>query len=216
MLGEFIQLIGGRALLLTDAACAPVVAAVADGRTELKTATCAEDIAALAGNTTFTHVVSVERLGPAADGHIYYMSGERADAPGVALEDVLEGAVGRSIGIGDGGNELGMGSLDRDLIAATVAHGDRIACRVESDDLIVSGISNWGAAALILAIGLTRPGALEPALEIATGERHQRLVDLALLAGAVDGVVGRPERLVDEVSIVAAGELIDRMNALAS
>jgi hypothetical protein len=215
MLGEFIQLIGGRALLLTDAPCAPVVAATAaDAGLEVKVAGSAADVTPLVGDAAFTHVVSVERLGPAADGNTYFMSGERAETTGAKLERVLEDAAGRTIGIGDGGNELGMGSLTPDLIAKTVPHGEKIACRVGADDLIVSGISNWGAAALILAIGLSRPGALEAALQVATGDRHQHLVDLALEAGALDGVAGRSQRSVDGVDLETAGNLIDKMNSL--
>lgn len=53
-----------------------------------------------------------------------------------------------SIGIGDGGNEIGMGRVPWDVIHANIQHGGKIACRVPTHRLVVSGISNWGAYAL--------------------------------------------------------------------
>src|SRR5438046_7667533 len=54
--------------------------------------------------------------------------------------------------IGDGGNEIGMGSLPRELIAQHVDHGETIACVTTAQHLIVAGVSNWGAYALIGAL----------------------------------------------------------------
>ena len=47
--------------------------------------------------------------------------------------------------IGDGGNELGMGSL-REEIYAHIPNGETIGCVVRSDAPIVASISNWGGA----------------------------------------------------------------------
>ncbi len=50
-----------------------------------------------------------------------------------------------TIGIGDGGNEIGMGKISMETIARNINRGAQIACRVPADHLIVAGISNWGA-----------------------------------------------------------------------
>ncbi len=48
-----------------------------------------------------------------------------------------------TIGIGDGGNEIGMGKITWDVIRRNIKYGGRIACRIATDYLIVAGISNW-------------------------------------------------------------------------
>ena len=50
-----------------------------------------------------------------------------------------------AIGIGDGGNEIGMGKLPWELIRRNIPHSGLVACRVPTDHLIVCGVSNWGA-----------------------------------------------------------------------
>jgi hypothetical protein len=47
-----------------------------------------------------------------------------------------------TIGIGDGGNEIGMGKLSWDLLQRHIAVGSLIACRIPTRHLIVSGVSN--------------------------------------------------------------------------
>jgi hypothetical protein len=51
----------------------------------------------------------------------------------------------RTIGIGDGGNEIGMGRIPWAIIRANVPMGGLVACRIATDYLVVAGISNWGA-----------------------------------------------------------------------
>ena len=48
------------------------------------------------------------------------------------------------IGIGDGGNEIGMGKIPHETIVKNIPNGDLIHCRVPTDHLIVAGVSNWG------------------------------------------------------------------------
>lgn len=52
-----------------------------------------------------------------------------------------------TIGIGDGGNELGMGKV-YDSVVKNIPLGETIACSVAADYLIAAGVSNWGGYAL--------------------------------------------------------------------
>lgn len=54
-----------------------------------------------------------------------------------------------TIGIGDGGNEIGMGKVSQQIISENVKYGEFIACKTPCDYLIISGISNWGAYGVI-------------------------------------------------------------------
>ncbi len=49
-----------------------------------------------------------------------------------------------TIGVGDGGNEIGMGRV-RARVVRDVPNGAKIASVVRTDHLMVAGISNWGA-----------------------------------------------------------------------
>ena len=102
-------------------------------------------------------LISIERAGEAADGVCYTMKG-------LPMGDNLLGKINTiampgqpdgvwTVGIGDGGNELGMGSL-REEIYAHIPNGEKIGCVVRSDAPIVASISNWGGYALCCAIAV--------------------------------------------------------------
>lgn len=87
-----------------------------------------------------------------------------------------------TIGIGDGGNELGMGNV-REAVAAHLPHGEQVAPATEVDVLVVSCISNWGACGLAAAL-LTLVGKPDFIRDIDVIRITDRLTD----AGAIDGL----------------------------
>lgn len=97
-------------------------------------------------------MVSIERAGPAADGKYYTMSKKDMShmlAPLDGLFDqALEGGVVGTTGIGDGGNEVGMGNVAAE-VREHINNGQTIACITPVENLITSSVSNWcGATAL--------------------------------------------------------------------
>ncbi|MGD9940265.1 MAG: DUF4392 domain-containing protein [Clostridia bacterium] len=133
-------------------------------------------------------ILAVERPGAAADGHRYSMRGTILDdiAPSA---DILFTSPGDSPGnrtwktaaIGDGGNELGMGSL-RDSCVAAVAMGEQIFCAADSDFPVAAGISNWGAYALAGAVSILAGRAVLP-----SPEEEMAVLQAVYEAGGVDG-----------------------------
>ena len=110
-----------------------------------------------------------------------------------------------TIGIGDLGNEIGMGSLPRDLVAASVARGDQLWCTVVCDHPIVCGISNWAGSALLGAILLLRPRRFARLLACITPEFGRRLLEAAVrdgdaVSGDGNGGPPRPWLAVDGLS----------------
>jgi uncharacterized protein YcsI (UPF0317 family) len=101
-----------------------------------------------------------------------------------------------TIGIGDGGNEIGMGKIRWDIVRRNIPRGGLVACRVPTDFLIVCGVSNWGAYALAAGVRLLRGAPFDPALFDPDVERRilQAMVDAGPL---VDGVIGEPLASVD-------------------
>jgi len=144
-----------------------------------------------------THLVSVERLGRASDGHYYSMRGRDLSAVTEPIDQMFRDASSLGIvtvGIGDGGNEIGMGRVF-DQVVSHIPNGATIASTVATDFLITAGTSNWGAWGVVAAMSLLNRRNLLPTLE----EAHvdlQRLID----ASCCDGVTGCREMTVDGLS----------------
>jgi hypothetical protein len=104
-----------------------------------------------------------------------------------------------TIGIGDGGNEIGIGKMPWEIIRRNIPNGGLIACRSSTDHLIVAGVSNWGAYALAAGVALLR-GQQLPA-EVFDVEREREILRVMVEKGPlVDGVTGRPSASVDGLS----------------
>ncbi|GMH37445.1 hypothetical protein BSKO_05318 [Bryopsis sp. KO-2023] len=147
-----------------------------------------------------THVVSIERAGPAADGRTYNMRGHDISDTNAPLHNLFDRADHGwvTVGIGDGGNELGMGSLPRDLISANVNLGAKIACVVPCDHLVVCGVSNWGAWGLVAGLCVVKEEWRRKMLEgFRDGSCERCLKECVRKGPAVDGVSGEQRLSVD-------------------
>ena len=103
-------------------------------------------------------VIAIERAGKSIDGT--YRTMRNLDmTKHVAPIDMLFDKTGlgahiESIGIGDGGNECGMGKIFDDVIKSNIPNAPKIACQVGSDHCLVGSISNWVGYALASAIAV--------------------------------------------------------------
>jgi hypothetical protein len=138
-------------------------------------------------------VISIERCSPDADGIYRNMRG-RDISPQTARVDRLFGLGLPSVGIGDGGNEIGMGNL-ADIVAKADQLPDHPAV-VGCDRLIISSTSNWGGYGLVAALSLEVGRNLLPDVDT-DADCIRFLVD----AGAVSGVSGEHDYLVDEFTL---------------
>jgi hypothetical protein len=108
----------------------------------------------------------------------------------------LKGPTEFTIGIGDGGNEIGMGKIPWEVIAKNIPNGHLIACRVPTDYNIVCGVSNWGAYGL--AAGVWHLRGMKFDEELFSPERERTLWEKVLQeAVLVDGVTGQRTLTVD-------------------
>ncbi|MFT3879887.1 MAG: DUF4392 domain-containing protein [Gemmatales bacterium] len=176
-------------------------------------------------NHHLTHLISIERVGPshtlasltqqygsqvapfgefartvdAADwNRSYNMRGQELSAftaPAHRLFETMPSHVA-SIGIADGGNEIGMGRLPWDVIAGNIQHGGKIACRVPTQRLIVSGVSNWARHAL--AAGTAWLKQCEELSKLFDSDREAQLWEATLeKEPLVDGVTAENILTVD-------------------
>lgn len=168
-------------------------------------------------------IVACERAGPASDGHCYTMRGidmtsRKLIAP---LHRMIEYTSNRVtfIGIGDGGNELGMGKVI-DRVRKHIPMGETIGCVIPADYLIVASVSNWGAYALCGAAALIRAedfncsGSSLTAQAwkekcLLTQETDLHILKECMKAGCRDGVNGRmDEPFVDGMPAEESSECL--------
>ncbi|MBR1722838.1 MAG: DUF4392 domain-containing protein, partial [Treponema sp.] len=107
-------------------------------------------------------------------------------------------------GVGDGGNEIGMGNV-ADIIEEKLSLKP---CVVTVDELVIATVSNWGAYAIIAY------------LEKLTGEKvfmdfedARAFIKKTVDMGSVDGVLKKQILSVDGFSMETEKEIIDSLGA---
>jgi D-glutamate cyclase len=146
-----------------------------------------------------THLIAIERSGPTKKDRNYTMRGRDITDLTAPVHLLFEGPRDYvTIGIGDGGNEIGMGKVPFDTIARNIPNGDAIACRTATDQLIVVGVSNWGAWALAAGVMELRG---KPDGSLFEVDRERELLEILVNRGPlVDGVSGQRTATVDGLS----------------
>jgi D-glutamate cyclase len=163
-----------------------------------------------------SHAVAIERCGRSADGRPRNMRGVDVSPWTAALDDLFLAGPWIRLAVGDGGNEIGMGKLPPGLIARTVPNGEKIACVTSCDQLVVAGVSNWGAYGLMAALAVTRPDWAARIATFLTAERDLTVTRATVdKAGAVDGVTAQREATVDGFGPEIHGPLIDELGRIA-
>lgn len=154
----------------------------------------------------WSHVIAIERSGPGSGGRHYSMRGqdvtEHYDARLTSKFKPPKRHLNRpprrevTIGIGDGGNEIGMGKIPHETVVRNIPNGDLIHCRVSTDHLIVAGVSNWGAYALAAGVFVLR--GVTPPADLFDPDREREILEVMVREGPlVDGVTGKQTATVD-------------------
>jgi hypothetical protein len=164
-------------------------------------------------------VISIERPGWNKHKVYHNMRGENISAWTARVDYLLNEALERSIptiGIGDGGNEIGMGNVLQAVVenvpfgsVCQCPCGGGIASITKVDHLIVSSISNWGAYILtaLTASLANMPFEHDP-------DKEKRLIGAAVDAGAVDGVSGKSVEAVDGLNSINNSRFVKRISGI--
>lgn len=140
-------------------------------------------------------VIAVERAGMTRDGTFRNSVGQDTSEGRAFLDFVILKAAEKAIttvGIGDLGNEIGMGAIS-EAVAAHVPNGAKICAMLGTDIVFPCGVSNWGCYAIQAALAiLTGRDELAHSVEL-----ERRLLGEAPRIGLVDGLTGRREPSVD-------------------
>jgi hypothetical protein len=208
--------------IAVDTPCAAAVRAAVDaagGGVAVDEVGVDEDLGRLIGDwrsTGVSHAIAIERCGRSADGRPRNMRGVDVSPWTAPLDDLFLAGPWIRLAVGDGGNEIGMGKLPPGLIGRTVPNGEKIACVTSCDQLVVAGVSNWGAYGLMAALAVARPDWAAKIATFLTAERDLAVTRATVdKAGAVDGVTARREATVDGFGPEIHGPLIDELGRIA-
>jgi len=134
-------------------------------------------------------LISIERCGLVADGT--FRNFRNMDISEFnAKVDHLFTQHPFSVGIGDGGNEIGMGNFKE--VIPSMDKLPNNPCVTETTKVIAASVSNWGGFGLVAALSLIKGQNLLPSVEEAA-----EWVRAIVRAGAVEGMSGEKKDWVD-------------------
>lgn len=223
LLAHGLRRVGVRCRIFTDAYCAGACAAAVSAA-GLDPATLIVVPPEQAGawlsrhwqSLGITHAVAIERCGRSADGRPHNMRGEDIGAVTPLFDDQFAGGAWIKIAIADGGNELGVGALPREVIAAYVVNGDQIACTTPADHLILAGVSHWGAYALLASLAVLQPDWSKQLLASLDADLDLHILEATVRNGpAVDGVTRRQSLTIDGIPASQHQHKLEAIRALA-
>lgn len=167
-------------------------------------------------------VVAIEKGGMNRQGRIHTRRGYDVTEPIAKIDPLIEAAREAdvlTVGIGDGGNEIGMGNI-RDEIRRTIPNGDVCACpckggiapETEVDALVVAAVSNWGAygAEACLSFLTEVPEAMHDA------SLETLALQAAADAGLMDGITGHVEPSADGLRSEVHAAIVSLLGSLVS
>jgi hypothetical protein len=195
VIGNALQSIGYRVVYVTDRYTAPLMSGVAGSDARVVDFPIAGDVesrsfaGSLLTELSPSVIISIERCGLTSEGLYRNMHGQDISPYNARLDYLFDGPI-PSVGIGDGGNEIGMGNLAS--IIPTIPSLVKIPCVTRTTRLITSSVSNWGGYGLVAALSERRGENLLPSVEA-----DQDLIKRTVDQGAVDGMSNKPEYKVD-------------------
>jgi hypothetical protein len=134
-------------------------------------------------------LISIERAGLVGDGTYRNWKGVDISEFNAKIDHLFD-QFPNSIGIGDGGNEIGMGNLK-----SVIPGLDRLPdnpCVTTTKELIIASCSNWGGYGLAAQLSLMAGQNMLPSVE-----QGYEWVKSTVAAGAVEGMSGERKDWVD-------------------
>jgi hypothetical protein len=222
VLGRALRALGATVSYVTDRETIPVLAAALSALGEPVDVRAYGDGPGAAAEVLAaerpSHLVAIERPARSRSGEYLNMRGHSVGAWNRPIDDLFVGgsaAPGRrgfaravrrarrvTVGVGDGGNEVGMGNV-RARLSRAGALMARTASTVSVDHLVVAGVSNWGAYGIVAHLGHATGRRL-----LHTPAEERQLVAACVEAGAIDGVTRRHEPTVDALPLDAHAAVV--------
>ena len=209
-IGRALEALGRRVVYVTDRHCLQVMRGLTGPEGEvvdfpITDAAGSEEFAKrLLGDLDPALLISIERSSPSEDGVYRNMRGLDVSEH-TAKVDRLFGLHDATVGIGDGGNEVGMGLLADRIpgFPKLPPQPAAVACK----QLVIASVSNWGGYGLVAALSRLAGRNLLPSVEEEAGW-VKRCVEL----GAVDGFTGDWKEYVDGFPLDEYGQVLAQLH----
>jgi hypothetical protein len=193
-IGDALKSLGNTVAYLTDELCSPAIKAIAgvDEVIEFPITTHHES-SMFAHKLLVEHapsaMVSIERAGLLGDGTYRNWKGIDFSEFNAKIDHMFDEHP-YTVGIGDGGNEIGMGNMRH--VIPDIENLPDDPCVTTTTELITASVSNWGGYGLIAALSLKTGKNLLPTVE----QGYDWVKDI-VAAGAVEGMSGESKDWVD-------------------
>lgn len=194
-IGRALHALGLEVIYITDKHTMPLLASDIVGKDEVIDFPLADDASSrrFAGHILADFkpslLVSVERCGLNRNQKYLNMAGEDITEHTARIDYLFSGEK-NSLGIGDGGNEVGMGNLAQHIPRVETLPKNPALTPVAR--LIIASVSNWGAYGLVAALSRLVKRNLLPSVEW-----EKEMINEIVARGAVDGVSGQRRSSVD-------------------
>ncbi|MDX2465548.1 MAG: DUF4392 domain-containing protein [Porticoccus sp.] len=150
-------------------------------------------------------IITIELPGRAADGQYYNMrSGDISDQV-MFFDDMVVAADCPTIGIGDGGNEVGMGQIVEALSCLDIT-----PCVTNCDELVIADVSNWAAHGLVAMLSILTGKSLLDDWD------NRRCLEYFVERGSVDGVTGEHTLTEDGLSCEVTDRVIAELQQIVA
>ena len=193
-IGEALKALGNTVAYVTDAPCMTSMRAIAgdDEVIEFPITTHNESLK-FAHDLLAEHapsaLISIERAGLVGDGTYRNWKGLDFSEHNAKIDHMFEQHP-YSVGIGDGGNEIGMGNMRH--VIPDIENLPDDPCTTTTTELIIASVSNWGGYGLVAALSVKSDKNLLPSVE--QGDKWVRDI---VAVGAVEGMSGESKDWVD-------------------
>jgi D-glutamate cyclase len=167
-------------------------------------------------------IIAVENPGPNAKGEFHSLQGINTTVGTAKVHHLFELATQRgilTIGVGDGGNEIGCGLIYEDTRRIMPAGSrcqcpcqDGMATNVSTDVLVIGSASNWAAYGISACLGFLVGDSL--LLQDAATER--RVVEQCALSGATDGMTALPIPWVDGTTLAVQEAVVTMLGMIVA
>jgi hypothetical protein len=211
-LGAALQVLGYRVVYVSDRYGVPLLQGLADPSAPVvefpiappqESRAFAQD---LLRRFSPSVLIATERCGLTRQGVYRNMRGVDI-TPYTARVDELFLAHPATVGVGDGGNEIGMGKVAE--VIPTVPSLPRDPAVTPTTHLVIASVSNWGCYGLVAALSFLTGRRL-----LASPQEEMERIRATVALGAVDGITGRREPSVDSFPLEENGQVVERLHRL--
>lgn len=196
LLAKALQTQGFRPVVVTDDLCRGYFERGGIDCTYVAVGATDDELTALMAELAPVGMISVERCGKNVNGDYANMRGISIAEYTAPVDRLFALANVPTVGIGDGGNEVGMGNLEEAIrkdLALT-------PCCITVDKLVIATVSNWGALGLCACMN-----------SLPTASELEDAYLLAQKMGFVDGVTKECTLSEDGFSLDVIRQLLDEM-----